>query len=56
MYALLDIYLPGGIVDKEVVENRQMLEKKWQSLIKLSSERKKGIGKITRREFKTFER
>ncbi len=39
MYNLLDIYLPGGVVDKEVVENRQSLEKKWESLIKLADER-----------------
>jgi len=45
MYALLDIYLPGGIVDKEVVENRQMLEKKWESLVRLASERKKELEK-----------
>lgn len=43
MYALLDIYLPGGVVDKEVVENRQMLEKKWEDLIKLANERKKEL-------------
>ena len=43
MYALLDIYLPGGVVDKEVLENRQMLEKKWEALIELADERKKEL-------------
>lgn len=33
IYALLDIYLPGGVVDKEVVENRQTLQKRWDALI-----------------------
>lgn len=45
MYALLDIYLPGGVVDKEVVESRQMLEKKWESLVLLANERKKELEK-----------
>lgn len=36
MFALLDVYLPGGIVDKEVVENRQLLEKKWSALVTLA--------------------
>ena len=45
MYNLLDIYLPGGVVDKEVVENRQLLQKKWQTLINLADERKKDLQK-----------
>merc|ERR1712190_367774 len=33
MYSLLDTYLPGGIVDKEEMESRQLLKKKWTDLI-----------------------
>lgn len=43
MYALLDLYLPGGVVDKEVVENRQTLQKRWESLIALADKRKKEL-------------
>jgi hypothetical protein len=43
MYALLDLYLPGGVVDKEVVENRQTLQKRWESLITLADKRKKEL-------------
>merc|ERR1712146_563645 len=36
MYGLLDTYLPGGITDKEELESRQLLRKKWNDLIILA--------------------
>lgn len=29
MYALLDIYLPGGISDKDEMDQRSMLRRNW---------------------------
>ena len=43
MYGLLDLYLPGGVVDKEVVENRQTLQKRWENLIALADKWKKEL-------------
>ncbi len=34
MYLLLDIYLPSCITDKDEMDNRQMLRKHWDELIK----------------------
>lgn len=39
MFNILDIYLPGGVVDKEVVENRLMLSKKWNTLVEIADKR-----------------
>ena len=39
MYALLDTYLPGGITDKEEMDNRQLLKKKWKNLIEKADEK-----------------
>jgi len=36
MYSLLDSYLPGGITDKEEMDSRQLLKKKWADLILLA--------------------
>lgn len=33
MYALLDIYLPGGISDKDEMDQRSVLRRSWDSLI-----------------------
>ena len=45
MYALLETYLPGGITDKEEMDNRQLLLKKWDSLIKLADVKQKELQK-----------
>ena len=45
MYAILDLYLPGGIADKEEMENRQLLEHKWTELIELADNRQKDLQK-----------
>lgn len=34
MYSLLDIYLAGGIIDKDEMDNRSMLWRNWDDLIK----------------------
>ena len=39
MYALLDFHLPGGITDKEEVDNRSLLKKKWDTLIEFADEK-----------------
>ena len=33
MYSLLDVYLPGGISDKDEMDQRTMLQKNWETLI-----------------------
>merc|ERR1712224_847170 len=36
MYSLLDTYLPGGITDKEEMESRTLLKKKWGDLVEMA--------------------
>jgi len=36
MYSLLDTYLPGGITDKEEIDSRLLLKKKWSDLIEMA--------------------
>ena len=45
MYTILDNHLPGGIVDKEETENRQLIERKWTDLIALADKRQKDLQK-----------
>lgn len=33
MYTLLDNYLPGGITDKDEMDQRSMLRRNWDALI-----------------------
>jgi dynein heavy chain, axonemal len=43
MYALLDNYLPGGITDKDEMDNRSMLKPKWEALIKAAEKKQKDL-------------
>lgn len=36
MFNLLENNLQGGIVDKEIIDARATIEKKWEELIKLN--------------------
>jgi dynein heavy chain len=45
MYGLLDNYLPGGITDKEEMDNRQLLKKKWADIIELADSKQRELQK-----------
>jgi dynein heavy chain len=54
MYALLETYVPGAITDKEEMDNRQLLLKKWDNLIKLADVKQKELQQEQGKNLKTL--
>jgi dynein heavy chain len=38
MYLILDVYLPPGNIDKDEMDNRSMLRRRWDELVLLSEQ------------------
>lgn len=43
MYALLDSYLPGGIIDKDELDSRLMLKSNWDNLMSYAEIKQKEL-------------
>jgi len=56
MYALLDSYLPGGIIDKDELDSRLMLKTNWYQLMSNAEVKQKDLQLKQSRFLKTLKK